>query len=72
MAQHTVRLSSVAQADLHRLKSLLQADFGVKATSEDIASALLHGVTGPQLVGMLLAYNQAVASGDDKGNSIST
>ena len=61
MAPSNVRISSIANCDLKRVKATLQADFGIKASGEEIASALIHGTSVPQLVGMLSAYNKVMA-----------
>jgi hypothetical protein len=61
MPTPNVRLSEDSNEDLKRLKAALQADFGLTARNEDIASALITGTTVPQAAGMLIAYqrNQA-------------
>jgi hypothetical protein len=64
MPPSNVRISSLANGDLKGIKSTLQADFGIKASGEEIASALIHGTSVPQLVGMLSAYNKMVAEAD--------
>lgn len=61
MAPPNVRISSVAHGDLKRIKASLQADFGINASGEEVASALIHGTSVPQLVGMLSAYNKEMA-----------
>lgn len=58
MAPPNVRISPLAHRELKRLKASLKADFGVNASGEEIASALIHGTSVPQLVGMLSAYNR--------------
>lgn len=61
MAQPTTRISSVAQAKLGELQAVLRAEFGLQASYEEIASALIYGATVPQLAGMLMAYNKATS-----------
>jgi hypothetical protein len=58
MAQPNIRISPLAQDELKKLKTALKSGFGIKANNEDIASALIHGTSVPQLAGMLLAYNR--------------
>jgi hypothetical protein len=55
------RVTAEAQLRLKELQTALQSQFGQKATTEDVASALICGITVPQLAGMLIAYNQATA-----------
>lgn len=62
----TTRVSPVAQERLRQLQTALEKDFGHKATTEDIASALICGTTIPQLSGMLIAYNREQAPGPGK------
>lgn len=64
MSQPNVRLSMNANEDLKRLRGALQADFGLTARNEDIASALIRGTTVPQAAGMLMAYQKTEAGGD--------
>lgn len=64
MAQPNVRLSALAQARLNTLKASLKADFGVKASHEEIASALIIGTSVAQSFGMLLAYNREIVEID--------
>jgi hypothetical protein len=65
MAQSNTRISALAQTDLNRLKAALKAEFGIKANNGDIASALIHGTSVPQSIGMLLAYNRELSESED-------
>jgi hypothetical protein len=63
MAQRTrssTPVFPVALEDLARLKVALKDGFGISANQEEIASALIHGATVPQLVGMLMALNKDI------------
>ncbi len=51
------RVTPEAQLRLKELQTALQKRFGQKASTEDVASALICGITVPQLAGMLIAYN---------------
>ena len=62
----TTRISALAQDRLQELKTALKADFGMQASYEDIASALIHGATVAQSAGMLLAYNMYTAELEEK------
>lgn len=57
MASST-RLHPAAQARLKELQAALKRDFGVKASGDDITSALVFGTSVPQLAGMLIAFNK--------------
>lgn len=61
MPQPNIRLSEDANQDLKRLKSALQADFGLTARNQDIASALIRGTTVAQAAGMLMEYARVQA-----------
>lgn len=65
MALPNVRLSTDANEDLGRLKAALQAEFGLTARNQDIASALISGATVPQAAGMLMAYQRSQAEQSD-------
>jgi hypothetical protein len=69
MAQPNTRISELAQEKLRELKTALKAEFGLQASNEDIASALIHGATVGQSAGMLLAYNMHTARQEDPNNS---
>lgn len=64
MPTPNVRLSKDSNQDLVRLKAALQAEFGLTARNEDIASALISGATVPQTAGMLIAYQRSQAATD--------
>ena len=54
----TVRLDPAAVEDAERLRAGMRAE-GVKTLSRDeVVRALVWGVTPPQAVGMLRAYNE--------------
>lgn len=55
------RVTPAALAHLNELKTALQRDFGLKSSTEDIASALIGGISVPQLAGLLIAYNKDTA-----------
>jgi hypothetical protein len=57
------RVTPEAQLRLKELQKALQSEFGQKASTEDLASALICGITVPQLAGMLIAYNLDTAAG---------
>lgn len=57
------RVTPEAQLRLKELQNALQREFGQKASTEDVASALICGITVPQLAGMLIAYNLDTATG---------
>jgi hypothetical protein len=58
MALPNIRLSEDAYADLKRLNAALQADYGLTARNQDVASALIRGTTAAQAVGMLMAFQK--------------
>jgi hypothetical protein len=60
----TTRLHPVAQARLKELQLALKRDFGVKASGDDITSALVSEASVPQLVGMLIAFNKHAAANE--------
>ncbi len=65
MAKTSVRLHRLAVEPLQALQADLLAEFGVKATYEEIVGALVTGTTPAQAIGMLMAFNRDVASMDD-------
>ena len=65
MAKTTVRLHPGAAPSLRSLQSRLEAEFGVKATYEDIVGALVWGTPPPQAVGMLVAFTRQTAARAD-------
>jgi hypothetical protein len=44
------------------LPTALKRDFGLRARQEDIVGALVHGITVPQLAGMLMEYERYTAT----------
>jgi len=60
----TVRLHPLAVDAAKSLIAELSADMGVRATREDIVSALLVGATAPQTSGMLIAFTRLAALAD--------
>ncbi len=62
MSLPNVRLSKDSNEDLNQLRASLQAEFGLTARNQDIASALLSGATIPQAAGMLMAYQRRQAA----------
>lgn len=66
MASPNTRLDPTANAQLKELKVALQKEFGLKASGEDIASALICGISVPQAAGMLIAYNKERSEADEK------
>jgi hypothetical protein len=66
MSHSTTRISALAQIRLGELKAALQAEFGLQANHGEIASALIHGTTVPQVAGMLIAYNMHTAQPEDR------
>jgi hypothetical protein len=63
MASST-RLHPAAQARLKELQTALKSEFGVKASGDDITSALVFGASTPQLAGMLIAFNMRAAKNE--------
>lgn len=61
MTQANIRLSDDAYADLKRLKTALQAEYGLTGRNQDVASALIIGTSVHQAAGMLMAYQRAQA-----------
>jgi hypothetical protein len=55
------KIDAKAKARLPWLCRSVQADFCVKATQEEVLSALVLGATVPQLAGLLLGYRKATA-----------
>jgi len=64
MAKTTVRLHPGAAPSLKELQRRLEAEFGVRATYEDIVGALVWGTPTPQAAGMLLAFTRASAAAE--------
>jgi len=58
MAITTVRLHPLASDAAKQLIAELSAEMGVRATREEIVSALLCGATAPQTAGMLIAFTR--------------
>lgn len=63
-ARTTVRLDAFARDSMKSLQASMEADHGVKASRDDIVSALVFGTTSAQALGMLIAFNKHVASVD--------
>jgi hypothetical protein len=51
---------------MRRLQSALEAEEGIKASREDIASALIYGATVPQAAGMLTAFIRHAAESAER------
>jgi hypothetical protein len=64
----TKRLTAQAQSQLKVLQAALEKDFGQKASGDDIVSALVCGVSAPQLFGMLIALNKHAAKAKDQNS----
>jgi hypothetical protein len=70
MATRNTKIDTSAREHLRTLKARLKAEFGEKASNEDIVSALVFGTTVAQLFGTLKGYHKdrpeaADASADD-------
>lgn len=66
MALPNIRLSEDAYADLGRLKAALQAEYGLTARNQDVASALIRGTSSAQAVGMLMAFQREQAGAPEE------
>ena len=64
MPKTTVRLHPSAAPSLKDLQRQLHADFGLKATYEDIVGALIWGTPAPQTAGMLMAFTRSTTASD--------
>ena len=64
-----VRLHPLVRGKLADLKTALRTDYGLPATQQTIANALIHEATPGQAAGMLMAYTRylAVAAPDEDG-----
>ena len=58
MGKIGVKLWPPEVAALDALKAEARAVYGIKATREEVAGALAHGVTVHQLVGMLAEFHR--------------
>jgi hypothetical protein len=58
MASLNTKIDPVARSHLAALKARLLAEFGERASNEDIVSALVLGTTVPQLAGTLKGYHK--------------
>jgi hypothetical protein len=67
MATRNTKIDPVAREHLTTLKARLLAEFGERATNEDIVSALVCEATSAQLFGTLKGYHKdraATTEGD--------
>ena len=62
MAESSTGINRLALDRLKTLPAELKREFGLSATQEEIASAVIYETTVPQIAGMLLAYVRYKAS----------
>lgn len=71
-----IRLHPVAAQSLKELKTALERDWKLDVSERRIMFAVIHGVTAPQVIGMLNAFTaaetawkdaQAAAASEDDG-----